>query len=31
MAEYRHSLGFEPLDKALSTSRKFANYVASLA
>lgn len=31
MAEYRHPLGFEPLDKALSTSRKFANYVASLA
>jgi len=31
MAEYRHPLGFEPFDKTLSTSRKFANYVASLA
>ena len=31
MAEYRHPIGFEPLDRMLSTSRKFANYVASLA
>ena len=31
MAEYRRPLGFEPFDKVLSTSRKFANYVASLA
>ena len=31
MAEYRQPLGFEPMDKALSTSRKFADYVASLA
>lgn len=31
MSEYRHCLGFEPFDKVLSTSRKFANYVASLA
>ena len=31
MAEYRRPLGVEPFDKVLSTSRKFANYVASLA
>jgi uncharacterized phage-associated protein len=31
MAEYRHPLGFEPLDKVLATSRKFANYVTKLA
>lgn len=31
MAEYRQPIGFEPLDKELATSRKFANYVASLA
>ena len=31
MAEYRHPLGVEPMDKALAGSRKFANYVASLA
>jgi uncharacterized phage-associated protein len=31
MAEYRHPIGFEPFDRELSTSRKFANYVASLA
>jgi len=31
MAEYRHPIGFEPLDLELATSRKFANYVASLA
>ena len=31
MAEYRQPIGFEPLDGELATSRKFANYVASLA
>jgi uncharacterized phage-associated protein len=31
MADYRQPIGFEPLDKELATSRKFANYVASLA
>jgi uncharacterized phage-associated protein len=31
MAEYRRPLGFEPFDKLLSTSRTFANHVASLA
>jgi uncharacterized phage-associated protein len=31
MAEYRRPIGFEPLDGELATSRKFANYVASLA
>jgi uncharacterized phage-associated protein len=31
MAAYRQPIGFEPLDKELSTSRRFAKYVASLA
>jgi len=31
MADYRHPIGFEPFDQELATSRKFANYVASLA
>ena len=31
MAEYRQPIGFEPLDRELATSRKFADYVASLA
>jgi hypothetical protein len=31
MAQYRQPIGFEPLDGALATSRKFDKYVASLA
>jgi uncharacterized phage-associated protein len=31
MAEYRRAIGFEPLDGCLTHSRKFADYVASLA
>lgn len=31
MAEYRHAIGFEPLDDSLGRSGKFADYVASLA
>jgi uncharacterized phage-associated protein len=31
MAEYRRAIGFEPLDGSLARSRKFADYVASLA
>jgi len=31
MAEYRHAIGFEPLDDSLARSSKFADYVAALA
>ncbi|MGA2174552.1 MAG: Panacea domain-containing protein [Verrucomicrobiota bacterium] len=31
MAHYRHAIGFEPLDQSLSSSKKFAEYVAALA
>jgi uncharacterized phage-associated protein len=31
MAEYRRAVGFEPLDNLLARSRKFAEYVATLA
>jgi uncharacterized phage-associated protein len=31
MAEYRHAIGFEPLDDSLSSSKRFADYVAALA
>ncbi|MCK6438880.1 MAG: SocA family protein [Planctomycetes bacterium] len=31
MAEYRHAVGAEPLDPLLARSKKFADYVASLA
>ena len=31
MAEYRRAIGFEPLDDSLTRSRKFADYVATLA
>lgn len=31
MAQYRAAIGFEPLDQALLSSRKFAEYVAALA
>ena len=31
MAEYRHAIGFEPLDESLAGSKKFADYVAALA
>lgn len=31
MAEYRHAIGSEPLDEYLSSSKKFADYVAALA
>ena len=31
MAEYRRAIGFDPLDSALAHSKKFADYVASLA
>lgn len=31
MAEYRHAIGFEPLDESLAHSKKFADLVAALA
>jgi uncharacterized phage-associated protein len=31
MAEYRRAIGFEPLDNALARSKKFADYIATLA
>jgi hypothetical protein len=31
MAEYRHAIGFEPLDASLARSKKFADCVAALA